>query len=519
MTTPPAIHAATALMAYLLRALWRRVDWEGIPRRRRRNISEELRDALVPMVTSARSTLEFTRMLCQRFSINETGGTFENDEGKEITARPVYVLIPRLLVPAGVLEIEHPEADETTAAVSWTAVCKAIDFDALRLAVTESPALFATFATAPPVDGEEALFTPWADASASAETWTAEVPGDLLTPRAYTAVWTLVAPMAHGHDEKSGNVTMFRRQRVVSPVTGEIAIVPLVSGNAVRGCWRDIIMGRMLQLVGLTAQDLPAPRAHALLSGGTIEAGADGDAVDVAVRRRARAVCPAWDLFAGVVDGQIMRGLLRVHDVILLCRENAWMVHALLQPKTRDGAAMTLPEFTASLKPADTLTQLRLLTHHAHRDIEDCKGVQMLVNTEVLIPGVQLVHRFQLIGLDGVSEVAGACMADLLVEFQQDGFVGAANARGLGAVGFVAYVPGGSAPPLPPPTVYQAWVAEHRDELRAWLLEDRPGRRQSAAKTAPTGRDAGVAPPAAKGPVKAGRRRRSGREGDGGAAS
>lgn len=456
MTTAAKIQSSTPMLAYLLRGLWRRVDWESLPAARRRTIGRELTDALVPLSVSERSTLGFVRALCTRFEIDVTGWG------------GACAKIPRSFLPEGLPVVDHCDATETHAIVRWDIACTAIDFGAMRIALNENSALFATFAIEPEAEGEEAIFAIGSTRS-NGPTWTATLPGQMVTPRAFRTVWTLVSPLAHGHDEKHGNVILFRRERAVSPVTGEQYLAPFMAGNAVRGMMRDQIVGRMLRLLSMTAAELPPARAHALLAGGSIEAGADSGAVNVAARRVARATCPAWDLFAGCIDQQIMRGLLRMHDATLVCRENAWKLHAQLAPKV-NGRALTVEEFAAALPVADDLTQLRLATRHAHRDLEGSDGSQMIFNTEVILAGAQWAHSFQIIGLDGVSELAMSCMADLLAEFRADAFVGAGNARGFGRIAFDPYTAGAGETPLPDPAIYQRWVAEHAAEMRAWLM-------------------------------------------------
>ena len=487
MTTASKIQSSTPLLAYLIRGLWRRVNWESIAAARRRTIGAELTGALVPLSVSERSTLGFVRALCTRFEIDVTGWG------------GACAKIPRSFVPAGLPVIDHADATDTHAIVRWDIVATAIDFGALRIALNENPALFATFATEPEAEGEDAIFA-MGPTRETGKVWTATLPGQMVTPRAFRTVWTLVSPLAHGHDEKHGNVILFRRERAVSPVTGEQYLAPFMAGNAVRGMMRDQIVGRMLKLLGMTAAELPPNRAHALLAGGSLEAGADSGNVNVAARRAARAACPAWDLFAGCIDQQIMRGLLRMHDATLVCRENAWKLHAQLAPMV-DGRALTVEEFADALPVADDLTQLRLATRHAHKDLEGSDGSQMIFNTEVILAGAQWAHSFQIIGMDGVSELALSCMADLLAEFRADAFVGAANARGFGRIAFDPYAPGAGETPLPDPAIYQRWVADNADTMRAWLTGGAMGATGETATTTMHGVKATVTKPS-KGAVK-----------------
>jgi hypothetical protein len=483
MTNVRDIDLARARVCYLVRGLWKRVDWDAIPKERRRNLTSELAEQLYPLAISERSTLGWTRALAARFHMGLVSTAW--------STHPASAVLPEMFVEPGAPREEGPEdSPQDHVRVRWDALVRQIPFEALRMALHDGAALVATFATTDPVDDEASLF-PVAQADAQTKRWVSVLPKALLSPRSFRAVWTVVSPLHHGHDEKSGNVSLFRRERTVDPTTGEVSLVPFVSGNAVRGLWRDRLFSRLLSLVGMKFSEMPPQRAHALLSGGTIEAGTDGTKVDVGVRRRAREICPAWDLIAGCIDGQIMRGLLVVSDAELVCRENAWKLHAALAPNEPFEA------FRASLPVADDLTQLRILTRHAHRDIEKSDGHQMIVNVEGILPGAQLVQRFSLHGLDGVSELARSCMADLLEEFRSHSFIGAKNASGYGEVAFDGYL--SDAIELPPASLYLSWVAERTEEIRAWLLggkveeppaEEEPTKKRGRTKKVET--EAGV---------------------------
>jgi len=456
--TTAKIQSSSAILAYLLRGLWERVNLDRIGANRRRDLPRELADAIVPLAVSQRSSLGFVRAICDRFEIDVTESSS--------CAQAAFAQIPRQFVPPDLLATFG--ADQAAIPLRWDVATTAIDFTALRIAVNENANLFATFATMPPAAGEEMVFAPTVSSAVTAP-WAAVLPKRLITPRAFRTVWTQVGPLAHGHDEKHGNVILFRRERAVSPVTGEQYLAPFLAGNAIRGAWRDQIFGRLFQMLDVKSANLPPQRAHALLAGGSIEAGADSAGVNIPARRDARAKCPAWDLLAGCIDQQIMRGLLRVHDATLVCRENAWKLHGVLAPEV-DGSQLTIEEFTAALRPADDLTQLRLATRHAHRDLPGSDGSQMIFNTEVILAGAQWAHSFQIIGLDGVSELAKSCMADFLVTFRADALIGAGNARGFGRIAFDAYVPGDGEADLPSPEIYRSWVANNADEIRAWLM-------------------------------------------------
>ena len=410
---------------------------DRIGRARWSSLSREFADSLIPLVVSERSALGFYRALCSRFDVDPTGG--ESQFG------PVEVWLPE-------------------GRIRWDRALSSLDYGQLRVVVHENPDFLSTFAFSRPCDGEDEMFGQFPDPIAR-DTYKPVLPGQLVAPRSYWTVWTTTAPLAHGADTKTGNVTTFRRQRVTDMMTGQDAYVQFLSGNAIRGMWRDLVMSRWLDLIGLRAAELPPVRAHALLSGGSIEKGVDSGGVNLPVRQRARQLCPPWDLLGGDMTQQIMEGRLRCHDAVLVCRENAWMLREPL------GFAGTAEELWRSLPEAAECTQLRLMTRHAHRDIPESDGEQMLVNTEHLTVGRQLLHSFQLFGIDSVSGVTASCLSDLLSLFRQHGTVGAQAARGYGNISFEPYQPGPSVPELPSPDVYVDYCAEHREEMRAWALQ------------------------------------------------
>lgn len=433
----PGIKSTRRLLAYLLRATRLRMVKDKLREHRYRRIPSELGDALIPIVVGERSPLGFYRAVCARFSVDPSGGDSE----------------------WGPIEAWLPEGR-----VRWDRVCAALDYEDMRTVIHESPEFLATFACSGAIEGEDSEFAAFPDPTESGS-YRPKLPENLIPPRGYSAVWTLTAPLHHGADQKHGNVSLFRRQPVFDPLMGARRYVPFLSGNAIRGGWRDIAMGRWLGLIGLKPTDIPPVRAHSLLAGGAVDQGADTSSVNNTIRRLARELCPPWDLLAGCTDQQIMSGRARVGDGTLVCRENAWKVRQFIAPE------QPLEEFARSLPMSSDLTELRQSVRHKHAELEESDGVQMLYNAEVLIEGCQLVHRLNVWGLDGVPEVTASCLADLLVQFQAQGEVGAGAGHGFGGgVTTDGYEPGPAAVALPDPGIYLEYVERRRDEMIEWAM-------------------------------------------------
>lgn len=441
ITTLPNLRGDTKtqrrVLAGLLRATERRMKQSVLGRDRFNARSGEIAEMLEPLIVSERSMLGFYRAFCERFGVDPTGG---DDE-------------------FGAIEVWLTEGR-----IRWDRTLAALNYRDCLALIHEGPELLAGYACDHyAADGEDRMFDELSPIASGSE-FRPALPTNLIQPNSYTTVWTLTSPMHHGADVKHGNVSMFRRKPVFDPITGRRDYVMFLSGNSVRGLWRDMIMGRWLRLIGMSSEEIPTKRAHALLAGGVVEKGADTGTVNNEVRRRARRLCPAWDLIAGCTDQQIMSGRGRVSDADLVCRENAWKLAELIAPGEK-------PEALAErLRYASECTSLRLTTRHKHADIPDADGVQMLVNTELLTEGSQLIHSVQIWGIDGVNPVTAACLADLLNDFREVGVVGAGTARGLGHIAFDPYRPMNAATALPDPEIYRQYVEANKAEMQDWVM-------------------------------------------------
>lgn len=440
---PPALAplgrgAQALLVAQLLRKTMQRADQERIGEYRYKNLSTELTGALHPAARATDSVFSWYREICVRFGVAPGGD--EKSAGYPVA-------------------IKQGEVWQR-----WDLTLARLDIETLRSLFEESSALYATFATQRPVPGEEEVFAAL-DVEERPPTRPLPLPETILPTRAYRSVWTATAPIAHGADEKTGNITLMRRERSLDPRTGAQHDLPFLAGNAIRGAWRDLAFLRYLHLLGLSPREIRPMLAHAMLSGGVLEKGADTAAINLSARETARRLCPPWDLFGGALDQQVMGGLLRVSDAVLVCRETAWLVQGHL------GLDEGLDAVAAQLPEADSLTVIRQSTRHAHRDIAGSDGAQMLVHQEVVKQGAQFLHTLRIAGVESAAPVTLSCLADLLGEFQASAEVGGSTARGFGTMALHPYTPGPGAPALPSPDLYLAWIQEHREEARSWCLE------------------------------------------------
>jgi hypothetical protein len=127
-------------------------------------------------------------------------------------------------------------------------------------------------------------------------------------------------PLHHGaFGDDAGNAALFRRERVVG-IEG-MPEVPVVSGNAVRGVLRRIVMRGLLDRCGITAEEME-PRDYqrlyaAVANGGHLDS-SKGTAVDTDYIRALRTALPPVSLFGAAfyswqLEGNLLSTFLWPH--------------------------------------------------------------------------------------------------------------------------------------------------------------------------------------------------------------
>lgn len=459
-TLPGSPRGSAYLFAHLLRTilLTHRADLGD----RMQHLPVELAGSLVPLAAQARSTIEYVTALCERIGV----------QPMTRHGNPLAVVYPAEVVDVhGFPRQREQDADAALPgffSVPWIDVASAIDLGHLRAALARSPGFFVSFALQF-VDaegrrafvGDLSLFS-WIDAAAPRFP-----PADLtraFPPRRTHVLITLLSPLSHGGDQSGSNVASIRREPRVDAFTGEVTDVPFVAGAAVRGLARDLMMLDWLARIGLSSRDIRAELAHALLAGGSIEAGAAMGVTANDLRDAIRDVSPAWDLLGGVIEGQLMEGALLVGDAVLVCRETAWCAAPALG-WTLEEARERAPE----LPTADAATVERLGTRHHHDDIPG-KSTQMILHTQAIAAGHQLAWSVSLRAGQRATPLQRAALAHMLRLLAEHGRLGAKAQTGFGAVAFGH--PVGS--DLDDVEIYERHVAEQAERAKAWLTGQVP---------------------------------------------
>ncbi|GAB20511.1 hypothetical protein GOEFS_119_00010, partial [Gordonia effusa NBRC 100432] len=144
-----------------------------------------------------------------------------------------------------------------------------------------------------------------------------------MTSELISAVWdfdiTAVSAIVHRDDARlnSSTLTLFRREKILTP-TGEVVLVPIISGNAWRGILRRMGEDLLAPVLDYAGQLSPAA-AHLLRNGGflrkpTTEMTGEDE-------RELKATLPLIGLFGGSANGRVMSGKLLVSKVIPVCAD------------------------------------------------------------------------------------------------------------------------------------------------------------------------------------------------------
>lgn len=435
---------AVAAVAHALRAMRMEIRKGRVSDYRYANLGDELSTALRGEHRAGMSAATWFGNLCARWNVSAAGDSDNNS------------------APLRVRTADGP--------VRWDVALAPVRRTHLERIVGEYGALLATFAMAAPSDSDDLVLEAIDAPDEVPDPWVYEAPEGAIYPQRHHAVWTCASPLAHGADEKDGNVQRFRVEARFDELTGKVSDIPFVSGNSIRGLMRDLLMTDEARRVGVRAEEMRPVVAHARLSGGQIASGADAAGVLRPLRKRWRSISPATDLLGGILEEtQPLAGWLRCFDLVPVCRETAARVARVVSP------GVDPRELAPRLPCAADLFETRQLVRSSHRELEGSEehGGQMLARMEVIRAGTRWVHAVALTGqLGDVPDVVRAALVHGLSLLRENGTVGAGAARGLSDVEIGDY-----APELGTADAYLEHLEKNREALRDLLLsrgEDAP---------------------------------------------
>ena len=231
----------------------------------------------------------------------------------------------------------------------------------------------------------------------------------------FEGVITALEPVSHV-EKTIGIVSKFRREKVF--VDGHVELVPLVSGNSLRGLLRRCGARHLMQCLKLGEKDVSVYFNHVLFRGGMLKRG-EAAVPNPNFECKFRETFPLLSVFGTAVRQQLIHSKLNVGLLVPIAAEttpltqvpsnvSVWDLCQQVQYTRRDDRQQKDPD------PANDNQRGPL------------QPEQMLYRTEVLIPGTKFTHYFE---LKDATPVERACLMRCLSEFQSGEMRIGGNAR------------------------------------------------------------------------------------------
>lgn len=272
----------------------------------------------------------------------------------------------------------------------------------------------------------------------------------------FDGIMTAITSISHIGDTYGVNARL-RREKIIQP-DGTVEIVPIISGNAIRGILRDRGMYHMLRVLGYGVNEttgdvtgLSLAAFYFLFSGGALTKAGSKRGLDVDEARKWREKIPLVSVFGGAMGNQIMDGKLMCGKCVPICSETAHIIpERFCQGNTRSVWEMCQEEAYTRRDDAKNENiryliapeERRLLDAHAadkrsksgtEDDIvtETGQTQQMRYYVETLAAGTQLYFE---VALRDVSDLEREAFFATLIEFSKMPYIGGKSAVGHGKV-------------------------------------------------------------------------------------
>ncbi|WP_368680501.1 hypothetical protein R1X32_09775 (plasmid) [Rhodococcus opacus] len=239
---------------------------------------------------------------------------------------------------------------------------------------------------------------------------------------------TALSSISQKGEDSGTTTTLFRREPVIQP-DGRPVLVPIVSGNSLRGGLRRIAEELFRDVIGYE-QQIPLSAAHALRNGGSLTK-VTGDGLTGRRRQRLRELVPPIGVFGGNGGGQPpIDGCLKVGKVIPRVRETETIMTRAYDGRLTSQFELVSLESYSRFDDTDTRTFPESSAGGgAGKDV----GTSMLMRFEVeTLPAGTRFETF--LRLDRATPLEISFFTDVWGRFARDGFLGGRSAIGHGRV-------------------------------------------------------------------------------------
>lgn len=261
--------------------------------------------------------------------------------------------------------------------------------------------------------------------------------GEPLISAVFDVDITATTSIVHRDDTRNATSiqSLFRREKVLTP-TGEVTVVPIISGNAWRGILRRTGETLLAEVLDYEGQLTPAA-AHLLRNGGFLRKSTREMTPEQ--ERELKTLVPLIGLFGGAANARVMSGKLVVSKVVPVTADT---LHLLPTPPA-DGVAIPASVHTI-LGQESTSHSNDLSDTNPTVDGDAGEGFSPIrLDTETLIAGTRLAGQIR---LTHASPVEYAQLADILEHFATTGHLGGRTAAGHGRITATITQSGASAP-------------------------------------------------------------------------
>lgn len=233
-----------------------------------------------------------------------------------------------------------------------------------------------------------------------------------------------MSPIIHQGDEKTGSEALFNRQRVFIHETNRIEELPFISGNAIRGIWRRLLMKDFMNQ--LDDYKCNQRLYHMLFSGGLLEAVSEKESgtIDLELKEKVREFIKPIALLGAMYKNQNFEGKLKVGQVIPICQEYKSFLPEDLSPKYHsllNKSIHVFRNFQFQTRKDDLREERK----------EGEQAIQMLIRYEVLISGTIFYHELRIIDSDEMME---SVLARILELWNANATLGGNSSIGFGQV-------------------------------------------------------------------------------------
>lgn len=242
-----------------------------------------------------------------------------------------------------------------------------------------------------------------------------------------SARWDLLitaqSSIVHGEDSRTNtsNQTLFRREKIISP-SGEVLLVPIISGNAWRGILRRTTEELLAPVLDYAGQ-LSTAAAYLLRNGGSLRQATKS--LTPEQERTLKTLVPVVGLFGGTANGRVISGCAALSKVVPICTETAHLIGNHIPRPTQSPSQFAILSLESFSHFNDTATRTD--------SPDDGSGADPLArfDIETLVAGTQLVATAH---LSFASPLECCLFTEVIDSFCTRGHLGGRSRSGHGAI-------------------------------------------------------------------------------------